>query len=359
MNDGCFLLMKINQTFQYFMAPLLDHLQLWVAHLLQILSQTSTCNHFCNEVNLFLFLRNPSIDERDNVWMMQGFYQIDFWFYSRTFCFWKSTKADYTPCHFPSSIMIHSSIHSFISTLSELLIKSLESTLRWDFHELLILFFFLLFFFAAVIFIIVIFILCICFFILFFNGSCIYHLCLFWAILEFLLGDLLYLLILLDLLLILLLLLHLLSWDLLRDHHVFLLDGRELALSLLLWICCVVLWLNYVIFRICLLEDPLINRLKYDCLICVIGIFELVRTHFVDGILGIFYPRVWARGYLGGHLLQLYFGLDFFAESTFIILPLISCFTNSSSLNIAFLIFCGLWFHFPMFQSVNSKIKFR
>lgn len=75
MNDRCFLSVKIIQSLKYFMTPLLNNFKFWVSHLFQILSQTATCDHLSDEMNLLSFLSYPSTYECYDIWMIKLFDQ--------------------------------------------------------------------------------------------------------------------------------------------------------------------------------------------------------------------------------------------------------------------------------------------
>lgn len=65
--------MKIMDPLQDFMTPLFDDFEFRLAHLLQILAQTSSRDHLSDEIDLVLFLADPSSDESDDVLVMQFF----------------------------------------------------------------------------------------------------------------------------------------------------------------------------------------------------------------------------------------------------------------------------------------------
>lgn len=88
-------------------------------------------------MNLLSFLSDPSSYKRYNIWMIKLFNQWNFWFDSRALWFWQIAYIYKTPCNFSASIVINTSINSFISTSSELFWKSLESPSWRNEHKFL------------------------------------------------------------------------------------------------------------------------------------------------------------------------------------------------------------------------------
>lgn len=63
--------MQIGDALQDLMTPLFDDLELWLAHLFEVLAQTAAGDNLGDEMNLFFLLANPGADERDDVRMVQ------------------------------------------------------------------------------------------------------------------------------------------------------------------------------------------------------------------------------------------------------------------------------------------------
>ena len=137
MNDRYLLSVEIIQSLKYFVTPFLNNFQFWITNLFQILPQTTPCNHLSNEMNLLSFLSYPSTDECYNVGMIELFDQLNLWFNSRALWLRQVANINKTPCNFSASIVINTSINSFVGTSSELIWKSIESSSWRDKHDLL------------------------------------------------------------------------------------------------------------------------------------------------------------------------------------------------------------------------------
>ena len=88
-------------------------------------------------MNLLSFLSYPSSDECYNVGMIELFDQLNLWFNSRALWLRQVANINKTPCNFSASIVINTSINSFVGTSSELIWKSIESSSWRDKHDLL------------------------------------------------------------------------------------------------------------------------------------------------------------------------------------------------------------------------------
>lgn len=127
MNYRRLLLVEIRNALEDLVAPFLDDLELGLAHLLEILSQTAAGNDLGDEMNLFFFLANPGADERDDVWMIELLYDFDFGLDSRPFCLGKSRQTDNAPRNFTASIVVDAPVDRFVRSSAQFLIKSFES----------------------------------------------------------------------------------------------------------------------------------------------------------------------------------------------------------------------------------------
>ena len=89
-------------------------------------------------MNLLSFLSDPSSNKRYDIGMIKLFNQWNFWFDSRAFRLWQVAYIYKTPRNFSASIVIDTSINSFISTPSQLFWKSFESPSWRNKHEFLL-----------------------------------------------------------------------------------------------------------------------------------------------------------------------------------------------------------------------------
>jgi len=116
MNDRYLLSVKIIQSLENFVTPFLNNFQFWITNLFQILPQTTPCNHLSNKMNLLSFLSYPSTDECYNVGMIELFDQRNLWFNSRALWLRQVANINKTPSNFSASIVIKTSINTFIGT---------------------------------------------------------------------------------------------------------------------------------------------------------------------------------------------------------------------------------------------------
>ena len=91
MNNRYGLAMQVSKALQNLMAPFLYNFQLWLSHLLKILSQTASCNNLSDEIYLFGLLTDPSSDKSNDVWVVQFLYQLYFRLDSWSLRFWESS----------------------------------------------------------------------------------------------------------------------------------------------------------------------------------------------------------------------------------------------------------------------------
>lgn len=121
--------MKIDKSLKNFNAPTLDNSESWMFDLLNILPQTTACNHFSNENNLFNILINPCWNEVNDVFMFETLDEFYFWPYSNSIIFRQSVEIYDVPSNFSSGFIINSFVNYFVSSSAKFFTKALESAL--------------------------------------------------------------------------------------------------------------------------------------------------------------------------------------------------------------------------------------
>lgn len=72
------LAVQVLESLEHLMTPLLDDLELELAHASQVLPETATRNHLSYQMNLLELFVDPGADKADDVWVLELFDDVNF-----------------------------------------------------------------------------------------------------------------------------------------------------------------------------------------------------------------------------------------------------------------------------------------